>query len=46
MSLGLIAGFREILASFGGLLMWLTGDLSVASKFELDQRLFILVRKV
>ncbi|KAL3524803.1 hypothetical protein ACH5RR_013175 [Cinchona calisaya] len=36
----------EILASFGGLLMMLTGDLSVAAKFELDQRLFILIRKV
>ncbi|CDP01497.1 unnamed protein product [Coffea canephora] len=36
----------EILASFGGLLMMLRGDLSVASKFELDQRLFILIRKV
>lgn len=40
------AGFREILASFGGLLMMLIGDLSVAAKFELDQRLFVLIRKV
>ncbi|CAI9109520.1 OLC1v1009354C2 [Oldenlandia corymbosa var. corymbosa] len=36
----------DILASFGGLLMWLEGDINVASKFELDQRLFLLIRKV
>ncbi|KAL6636521.1 hypothetical protein ACP70R_024093 [Stipagrostis hirtigluma subsp. patula] len=36
----------EIYASFGGLLMILTGDPSSASSFELDQRLFLLMRKV
>ncbi|KAK9111425.1 hypothetical protein Scep_018944 [Stephania cephalantha] len=36
----------EIYASFGGLLMMLRGDPSNAAKFELDQRLFLLIRKV
>ncbi|KAL6909397.1 hypothetical protein ACP4OV_001678 [Aristida adscensionis] len=36
----------EIYASFGGLLMMLKGDPSVASSFELDQRLFLLMRKL
>ncbi|KAK9102483.1 hypothetical protein Sjap_019737 [Stephania japonica] len=36
----------EIYASFGGLLMMLKGDPSNAAKFELDQRLFLLMRKV
>ncbi|KAJ4751453.1 hypothetical protein LUZ62_085858 [Rhynchospora pubera] len=36
----------EIYASFGGLLMMLKGDPSNASNFELDQRLFLLIRKV
>ncbi|KAL6603239.1 hypothetical protein ACP70R_043600 [Stipagrostis hirtigluma subsp. patula] len=36
----------EIYASFGGLLMMLKGDPSSASNFELDQRLFLLIRKV
>ncbi|KAM7486726.1 hypothetical protein LguiA_002735 [Lonicera macranthoides] len=34
------------LVSFGGLLMMMKGDPSIAAKFELDQRLFILMRKV
>ncbi|KAL3641589.1 DNA-directed RNA polymerases II and V subunit 8A [Castilleja foliolosa] len=36
----------DIYVSFGGLLMMLKGDPSIASRFELDQRLFILLRKV
>ncbi|KAJ9558036.1 hypothetical protein OSB04_012650 [Centaurea solstitialis] len=36
----------DIYVSFGGLLMLLKGDPSIAAKFELDQRLFILMRKV
>eukprot|EP01018_Ginkgo_biloba_P039242 Gb_21181 [translate_table: standard] len=35
----------EIYASFGGLLMLLKGDPSNAANLELDQRLFILLRK-
>ncbi|KAG6421097.1 hypothetical protein SASPL_117646 [Salvia splendens] len=36
----------DIYVSFGGLLMMLKGDPSIAARFELDQRLFILIRKV
>ncbi|XP_008779392.1 LOW QUALITY PROTEIN: DNA-directed RNA polymerases II, IV and V subunit 8B-like [Phoenix dactylifera] len=36
----------ELYASFGGLLMMLKGDPSNATNFELDQRLFLLMRKV
>ncbi|XAR53164.1 hypothetical protein NMG60_11021597 [Bertholletia excelsa] len=36
----------EICVSFAGLLMLLKVDPSVAQKFELDQKLFILIRKV
>eukprot|EP00262_Sarcandra_glabra_P008064 TRINITY_DN21237_c0_g1_i1.p1 TRINITY_DN21237_c0_g1~~TRINITY_DN21237_c0_g1_i1.p1 ORF type:complete len:146 (-),score=32.32 TRINITY_DN21237_c0_g1_i1:177-614(-) len=36
----------EIYASFGGLLMMLKGDPSNAANFELDQRVFLLMRKV
>jgi len=36
----------EIYASFGGLLMQLRCDSSSAASFELDQRLFLLIRKV
>ncbi|KAI3732570.1 hypothetical protein L1987_63776 [Smallanthus sonchifolius] len=36
----------DIYVSFGGLLVLLRGDPSIAAKFELDQRLFILMRKV
>ncbi|KAG8098926.1 hypothetical protein GUJ93_ZPchr0013g34817 [Zizania palustris] len=36
----------EIYVSFGGLLMMLKGDPSTASRFELDQRLFLLMRSV
>uniref|UniRef100_A0A0D6QRE9 DNA-directed RNA polymerases I, II, and III subunit RPABC3 n=1 Tax=Araucaria cunninghamii TaxID=56994 RepID=A0A0D6QRE9_ARACU len=36
----------EIYVSFGGLLMLLKGDPSNASNFELDQRLFLLMRRV
>ncbi|GFS45956.1 DNA-directed RNA polymerases II and V subunit 8A like [Actinidia chinensis var. chinensis] len=36
----------EMCISFGGLLMLLKGDPSGAQKFELDQKLFILIRKV
>ncbi|XP_010268240.1 PREDICTED: DNA-directed RNA polymerases II and V subunit 8A-like [Nelumbo nucifera] len=36
----------EIYASYGGLLMLLKGDPSNAANFELDQRLFLLMRKV
>nr|ACG27451.1 DNA-directed RNA polymerases I, II, and III 17.1 kDa polypeptide [Zea mays] len=36
----------EMYASFGGLLMLLRGDPSTAASFELDQRLFLLIRKV
>ncbi|XP_059655019.1 DNA-directed RNA polymerases II and V subunit 8A-like [Cornus florida] len=36
----------ELYVSFSGLLMMLKGDPSIATKFELDQRLFLLIRKV
>ncbi|KAI8571595.1 hypothetical protein RHMOL_Rhmol01G0132100 [Rhododendron molle] len=36
----------EMLFSFGGLLMLLQGDTSDAKKLELDQRLFLLMKKV
>ncbi|KAI4324321.1 hypothetical protein L6164_023872 [Bauhinia variegata] len=36
----------EINISFGGLLMMLTGDPSHCNKFILDQRVFLLMRKV
>ncbi|TVU44135.1 hypothetical protein EJB05_03568, partial [Eragrostis curvula] len=36
----------EIYASFGGLLMVLKGDPAIASKFSLDQRIFLLIRKL
>ncbi|KAL8531539.1 hypothetical protein ACS0TY_008221 [Phlomoides rotata] len=36
----------DIYVSFGGLLMMLKGDPSIAARFELDQKLFILIRKV
>ncbi|WOK99385.1 RNA polymerase [Canna indica] len=36
----------EMYASFGGLLMMLKGDPSNAANFELDSRLFLLIRKV
>ncbi|KAK8913584.1 hypothetical protein KSP39_PZI023780 [Platanthera zijinensis] len=36
----------EIYVSFGGLLMLLKGDPSNAANVELDQRLFLLMRKV
>lgn len=41
-----IVVFRDMYVSFGGLLMMLKGDPSIAARFELDQRLFILIRKV
>ncbi|KAK1294197.1 hypothetical protein QJS10_CPA16g00192 [Acorus calamus] len=39
-------GLVEIYVSFGGLLMMLRGDPSNAANFELDQKLFLLMRKV
>ncbi|VFQ64869.1 unnamed protein product [Cuscuta campestris] len=36
----------KIIVSFGGLLMELSADSSIAAKFELDQRVFILIRKI
>ncbi|KMZ67356.1 DNA-directed RNA polymerases I, II, and III subunit RPABC3 [Zostera marina] len=36
----------ELYVSFGGLLMMLRGDPSTAINFQLDQRLFLLMRKV
>ncbi|KAK7392753.1 hypothetical protein VNO78_21200 [Psophocarpus tetragonolobus] len=36
----------ELNISFGGLLMMLKGDTSHCNKFELDQRLYLLIRKV
>ncbi|KAK4492890.1 hypothetical protein RD792_000215 [Penstemon davidsonii] len=36
----------DMYVSFGGLLMMLKGDPSIAARFELDQKLFILIRKV
>ncbi|XP_042478017.1 DNA-directed RNA polymerases II and V subunit 8A-like [Macadamia integrifolia] len=36
----------EMYVSYGGLLMMLKGDPSNAANFELDQRLFLLMRKV
>ncbi|XP_004514482.1 DNA-directed RNA polymerases II, IV and V subunit 8B-like [Cicer arietinum] len=36
----------ELYISFGGLLMLLRGDHSHCNKFELDQRLYLLMRKV
>ncbi|XP_057976516.1 DNA-directed RNA polymerases II and V subunit 8A-like [Malania oleifera] len=40
------SGKVEIDASFGGLLMMLKGDPSNVTNFELDQRLYLLMRKV
>jgi len=37
---------RELYVSFGGLLMLLKGDPAHISHFELDQRLFLLMRKL
>ncbi|KAK1319050.1 hypothetical protein QJS10_CPB04g01781 [Acorus calamus] len=39
-------GLVEVYVSFGGLLMMLRGDPSNAANFELDQKLFLLMRKV
>ncbi|KAG2533875.1 DNA-directed RNA polymerases II and V subunit 8A-like [Panicum virgatum] len=36
----------EIFGSFGGLLMVLRGEPSIAGSFELDQRIFLLIRKL
>ncbi|CAN0891071.1 DNA-directed RNA polymerases II and V subunit 8A [Linum grandiflorum] len=36
----------EMYASFGGLLMLLKGDPSHVANFELDQRVFLLIRKI
>ncbi|OEL31597.1 DNA-directed RNA polymerases II, IV and V subunit 8B [Dichanthelium oligosanthes] len=36
----------EIFASFGGLLMLLRGDPSITSSFTLDEKLFLLIRKM
>ncbi|KAL3574316.1 hypothetical protein D5086_024929 [Populus alba] len=36
----------EMVITFGGLLMLLKGDPSYVSQFELDQRLFCLIRKL
>ncbi|XP_021907066.1 DNA-directed RNA polymerases II, IV and V subunit 8B-like [Carica papaya] len=36
----------EIYVSYGGLLMMLKGDPSYVANFELDQRLFLLIRKL
>ncbi|RYR22901.1 hypothetical protein Ahy_B03g068190 isoform A [Arachis hypogaea] len=36
----------EVLISFGGLLMMMKGDPSHCNKFELDQKLYLLMRKV
>ncbi|RLN40067.1 hypothetical protein C2845_PM01G48680 [Panicum miliaceum] len=36
----------ETFGSFGGLLMLLRGEPSIAGSFELDQRIFLLIRKV
>ncbi|XP_044473897.1 DNA-directed RNA polymerases II, IV and V subunit 8B-like [Mangifera indica] len=36
----------EIYVSYGGLLMMLKGDPSYITQFELDQRLFLLMRKL
>ncbi|KDP43918.1 hypothetical protein JCGZ_20928 [Jatropha curcas] len=36
----------EIFVSYGGLLMMLKGDPSHVNQFELDQRLFLLIRKL
>ena len=37
---------RVIYVSFGGLLMMLSGDPANTAKLDLDQRLFLLIRKV
>jgi hypothetical protein len=41
-----VFGFREIYVSFGGLQMMLKGDPSHCAGFELEQRLFLLMRKL
>ena len=38
--------YREVNASFGGLLMMLKGESAQFKNFELDQRLFLLIRKL
>ncbi|CAK9134854.1 unnamed protein product, partial [Ilex paraguariensis] len=35
----------DIYVSYGGLLMMLRGEPSIAAKFDLDQKLFLLMRK-
>lgn len=37
---------RVIYASYGGLLMMLSGDPANTAKLDLDQRVFLLIRKV
>uniref|UniRef100_A0A2P2K6P3 DNA-directed RNA polymerases II and V subunit 8A-like n=1 Tax=Rhizophora mucronata TaxID=61149 RepID=A0A2P2K6P3_RHIMU len=39
-------GKAEVYASYGGLLMMLRGDPNYVVRFELDQRLFLLIRKL
>lgn len=41
-----VFGFREIYVSFGGLQMMLQGDPSHCAGFELEQQLFLLMRKL
>ena len=36
----------EIYVSFGGLLMMLRGDQTTLEKFEVDQQVYLLIRKV
>ncbi|GFZ02715.1 hypothetical protein Acr_15g0013230 [Actinidia rufa] len=42
----LLPTFRTVYMSFGGLQLMLKGDPSYMGKFKLDQRLFLLMRKV
>lgn len=44
--LDFIFGFRDIYVSFGGLQLMLKGDPSHCGGFELDQKLFLLMRKL
>lgn len=44
--LDFIFDFRDIYVSFGGLQLMLKGDPSHCGGFELDQKLFLLMRKL
>jgi len=38
--------FSDVFASFGGLLMGLKGDIRHLQSFEVDKRIYLLIRKI